>query len=148
MTRGTPLITLAQVTALTGVQDLANVEAGGGIDLDAAAGLLTAASDAIYDQLVGDGETPASLTNDTVYESAVAYHFLARLVILGFIDLPKNLEPPRDERGQADPFAWSDPYYRRVRPTYATLDSSRSAGDAVPVVRNVSTRPLFGGTLS
>lgn len=138
--RGTALVlTTARVTQLTGAQDLDNVAAGGGIVLT---DLLVSASDAIYDQLVADGETPGSLTNALLYETAVAYHFLARLVLLGYVDLPEGAPRP------VDAFGWSDPYYRRVHPTYAAIDSSRSGAEGLPVVVNVSKRPLFGGQLS
>lgn len=147
MTRGTALVaTVARVVQLTGVQDLADLEGGSELTLT---DLLTTASDAIYDQLNRDGEDPTAITNEEVYESAVAWHFLARLVIGGYVPLPTGLNPPTNEKGQADPYAWSDPYYARVRPTYAAgTDSPATAGESIPVIRNVSKRPLFGGQLS
>lgn len=149
MTRGTPLVaTVARVVQLTGVQGIPNLETGAGGALTAT-DLLTSASDAIYDQLKMEGETPASMTNSEVYERAVAWHFVATLVIGGYIPQPANVPPPTNDKGQSDPFAWSDPHKDRVHAEYPVgTDEPRRAGEAIPVLKNVSTRPLFGGTLS
>lgn len=136
MTRGTALVlTKARLVQLTGIQDLANLETDGELTLT---DLLVTASDAIYDQLDGDGIDPTLLTNQTVYERAVAWHFLALLVIGGYVQLPGGLEPPRNEQGQADPYAWSDPHYKRVQPQVSTGDAPTRAGTAVPKVRNIN----------
>ena len=143
MTRGTALVaTVARVTQLTGVQKLANLETGGELTLT---DLLESASDAIYDQLVREGESPDDMTNAEVYESAVAWHFLARLVILGYIALPPGLEQPRNAEGQADPFAWSDVYLKRVKPLYSgDEDSPAAAGERFGSVGNISDTALYG----
>lgn len=136
MTRGTALVlTRARVVQLTGVQDLANLEADGELTLT---DLLVTASDAIYDQLDGDGVDPTKLTNETRYERAVAWHFLALLVIGGYLSLPAGMEAPRNEQGQADPYAWSDPHYKRVQPQLSEGDGPPRAGSHVPRVRNVN----------
>jgi hypothetical protein len=148
VTRGTPLVTtVARVVAITGVQGIPNLETGAGGALTAT-DLLLVASDAIYDELVNDGHTPEDLTNSTSYESAVAWQFVARLVIGGYIPQPVGQAPPANEQGQADPFAWSDPYYSRVKPKYAPGEPQGRVREGVPVLKNVSTRPLFGGQLS
>lgn len=146
MTRGTKLVTTtARVTQLTGVQKLSNLEVGGGITLT---DLLLVASDAIYDQLVREGETPSSMTNAEVYESAVAWHFLARLVIGRYLPLPEGMEPPQNEQGHADPYVWSDVYLRRVKPLYTSDDSPAAAGERFGTVGNpVSLDSLYGDQL-
>lgn len=136
MTRGTALVlTRARVVQLTGVQDLANLEADAELALT---DLLVSASDAIYDQLDGDGIDPTKLSNEEVYERAVAWHFLALLAIGGYMPVPANLEPPRNAEGQADPFAWSDPHYKRVQPRLSEGDTPARAGLPIPRVRNVN----------
>lgn len=144
MSRGTPLVaTVARVTQLTGFQKLANLEVGAGITLT---DLLTTASDAIYDQLTREGESPGDMDNAEVYESAVAWHFLARLVIGRYLPLPDGLEPPQNAEGQADPYAWSDPYLKRVKPTYSgDMDSPASAGERFGSVGNPISRSSFYG---
>jgi hypothetical protein len=145
MTRGTALVATAlRVTQLTGIQFLANLEAGAGITLT---DLLTTASDAIYDQLDREGESPADLDNEEVYEKAVAWHFLAILVLGGYIKLPPGLDPPKNTDGQADPYAWSDVHLRRVRPSYPTSadqNPTAAAGERFGSVGNVSSTPLYG----
>ena len=142
MTRGTALVlTVARVTQLTGVQKLANLEVGSGITLT---DLLVTASDAIYDQLERDGESPDEITNQTVFEKAVAWHFLALLVIGNYLPLPEGLEPPKAPEGQADPYAWSDVYLRRVRATYpAGTDAGPAAGEQFGSVKNYTSLPLY-----
>lgn len=142
MTRGTPLVSdIAAVVVLTGQQDLANLETGSELTV---ADLLTSASDAIYDQLEGDGVDPTLLTNQEVYERAVAWFFLATLVMQAYIPLPEGLEPPKNEQGQADAYAWSDSYYNRVRPKLSSGDSPRTAGEVVPQIANTTRKPRFG----
>lgn len=142
MTRGTALVaTKARVVQLTGVQELAGLEASGELTLT---DLLESASDAIYDQIEGDGIDPTALTNEEVYERAVAWHFLAVLVIVGYMQLPAGMEPPRNDQGQADPYAWSNPHYQRVRPKLSTADAPHVASQSVPRVGNITRRPLYG----
>lgn len=146
MNRGTALVaTLADAVKLAPALDLEELEADGELDLD---DLLLSASDAIYDQLVNDGHRPEELTNEASYESAVAWHFLARLVLAGHHPLPAGLDPPRDEQNRPSPYGWSDAYYTRVKPRYATGRTQGRVQEGVPVITNISTRPLFGGRLS
>ena len=78
MTRGTALVaTIAAVVDLTGVQDLSNLEADSELTV---ANLLVSASDAIYDQIEASVIDPTTLTNEEVYERAVASHAIALLV--------------------------------------------------------------------
>lgn len=140
MTRGTALVsTVARVVQLTGRQDLAELEADGELTLT---DLLVTASDAIYDQLEADGIDPTKLTNAEVYERAVAWHFLAILVIGGYLDLQEGQDPPKNEQGQADAYAWSDPYYLRVRPSLSEGDANVGGG-VVPRVGNLRQRSAF-----
>lgn len=136
MTRGVALVdNVGRVMVLTGRQGLANLEADGETSLP---DLLISASDAIYDQLSGDNVDPTDLANAEVYERAVAWHFLALLVAHALVPLPEGLEPPKNEKGQLDPFAWSDPHYSRVQPLLASANSPARAGTLIPKVRNVN----------
>ena len=141
MTRGTALVaTIADVVTLTGVQDLANLETGGELTV---ASLLVSASDAIYDQLESDGVDPTILTNEEVFERAVAWHACALLVVTGQLGLPDGVSPPQNEAGQADPFAWSDPYYMRVKAKQASAQDARRPSEALPAIGNLRRQPLF-----
>ena len=136
MTRGTALVlTTAHAARLTGHRNLASVETDGAPSL---ADLLVTASDAIYDQLDGDGVDPTKLINQTVYERAVAWHFVATLVIGGYLPLPDGIDPPKNEQGSADPYAWSDPHYKRVQPQLSSGDGPVKAGVVVPRVLNIN----------
>lgn len=146
MQRGTPLVAnLAAAVKLAPALDLVQLEADNELDLD---DLLLSASDAVYDQLVSDGHTPEDLTNSTSYESAVAWHFLARLVIAGHHPLPAGLDPPRDSENRPSPYGWSDAYYVRVKPRYATGVKQGRVQEGVPGLTNLSDRPLFGGRMT
>lgn len=133
MTRGTALVAnIAAVAALTGQADLAALEDDSELTV---ATLLIAASDAIYDQLKGDGIDPTDLDNAEVFERAVAWHFLATLSKLGMLStgLPAPL----------DPYEWSDPYYRRVSAQLTTGDEARRPNEGLPVVANLHGRKGF-----
>jgi hypothetical protein len=141
MTRGVALVAnIAAVVALTGEQDLANLEADSELTV---ATLLVSASDAIFDQLQADDVDPTLLSNQVVYERAVAWHFLAILVIRKYLPLPEGLEPPKNEIGHADPYTWSDPFYSRVRPLLTTGDEPSRAGQVVPRVGNLRPNPII-----
>lgn len=136
MTRGTALVaSVARVVQLTGVQGLPNLETDGELTVT---DLLVTASDAIYDQLASEGVDPTDLANSEVYERAVAWHFLAILVINGYLPLPAGLEAPKNEKGQADPYAWSDPHRDRVGPILASTNSPTRSGTLYPKVTNVN----------
>jgi hypothetical protein len=128
MTRGTALVAnIAAVVQLTGVNDLALLESGGELTVT---DLLTTASDAIYDQIEADGIDPTTLSNQTIYERAVAWHFLAILVQMGYVAVPAGLDIP------ANAYEWSDPYYARVRPKVSGDDAGRIASEGIPAVGN------------
>ena len=135
MTRGTSLVSEAEVVQLTGQQTLTQLEAAAEFDR---ADLLTASSNAIYDQLEQAGIDPTALTNAEVYKDAVAWHFLARLALLGYITPPGGLEIP------SDPYTWSDVYLRRRIPKTAGDDPS-SANEGIPAVGNFEAGWVFGG---
>ena len=144
MARGVALVAnTAAVAALTGTQDLVNLETGGEITI---ASLLIAASDAIFDQLAADGVDGTLLSNAEVFERAVAWHLVAMLTIGGYLAQPEGLEPPKNELGQADPYAWSDPYYNRVRPELTSGDEAARAGQVVPRVGNLRRNPILNPT--
>ena len=141
MTRGVALVAnIAAVVALTSEQDLSNLEAGSELTV---ANLLVTASDAIFDQLRADNVDPTLLTNEEVYERAVAWHALAILVIRKYIPLPEGLEPPKNDLGHADPYTWSDIYYSRVRPELSTGDEPSRAGQVVPRIANIRINPII-----
>lgn len=129
--RGTSIVTtIARVVQLTGQQDLANLEVGGELSVP---DVLLAASQSIHDQLKADGIDPSAITNEEVYEEVVAWNFLARLVILGYLAPPGGLSSPET------PYSWSDPYYQRKRPELAAGDEPRVASEVLPVVVNQTT---------
>lgn len=141
MTRGTALVTTkARVVQLTGKQNLDNLTTSLELSLP---DLLVTASDAIFDQLESDGHEPGDLENETAYERAVAWHFLALLVIGGYLECPAGLNPPQNEKGQASAYAWSDPYYEKVRPRFASSDSPSTAPTGIPGVSNLTDEPFF-----
>jgi len=142
--RGTALpgvTTAGHVADLTGQGDLSRLESSGQLTM---ADLLVTASDAIRDQLVSDGVDPSLLTNEEAYQRCVAFHFLAMLVLRNLLPMPEGLEPPRNPEGQADPYAWSDVYYLRVRPLLSSGDQPRRSGEAIPRVANLHRKPLLG----
>lgn len=135
------ITTIANVVDLTGQTDLANLEVDGELSI---ADLLVTASDTIRRQLVGDGIDPSLLTNEDDYKDAVAWHMLARLVIRGLLPVPDGQEYPRNTEGQADPYAWSDVYYKRIRPELSSGDEPGRSGRSIPRVANVNRYPRFG----
>lgn len=142
MTRGTALVaSVTRIVELTGQQDLAQLEADSELDIDAAAGLLVTASDAIYDQLEGDGVDPTLLTNATAFERAVAWHFLGLLVLRGYLPQPVALPQARSA------YDFSDPYYQRVRAKFATADGdeSRRPNEGIPMIGNFDPGWRFAG---
>jgi len=138
--RGTALVTsIASVAGLTGRSDLASLEDDAELTI---ATILIAASDAIYDQLVAEGIDASAITNAEVYERCVAWHLLALLVIGNHWLLPDGLQPPQNELGQADPYAWSDPHCNRVKPTLPTVDGLNAL--ASPRIGNLNKKPTLG----
>ena len=138
--RGTALVTsIASVAGLTGRSDLTSLEDDSELSI---ATILVAASDAIYDQLVSQGIDASAITNAEVYERCVSWHLLALLVISNHWLLPDGLQPPQNELGQADPYAWSDPHCTRVSPVVPTSDGVNVL--ASPRIGNRYKKPLFG----
>jgi len=139
MTRGTALVaTVARVVQLTGRQDLANLETDGELTLT---DVLVTASDAIFDQLEANGVDPTALTNQLIYESAVAHHFHALLVLQNYIDPPAGRDAPEHA------YQWSDPYLERRKPQYApTGDEARNAAEGVIAVANFYKGLVFSNT--
>lgn len=130
--RGTSLVSVPEIVQLTGSIDLANLEASGEFTRSS---LLVTASDAIYDQADADGLDPATIANPEIYKRAVAWHFLA-LAAKQFQSLV-----PKGEDAPVDPFTWSDPYYRRVRPRATSGDDP--APGSKPVLGNFTRRGFF-----
>ena len=134
MTRGTALVaTVARVVQLTGQQDLANLETGSELTLTE---LLVEASDAIYDQLEALGVDPTTLTNQLVYERAVAWYMLGNLAMLGYLEIEGKVPPET-------PFDWSDPFMTRVRPK-TSGDDPVNARSSVPVFMNFDSGFVYG----
>lgn len=133
MIRGTALVsTVAQVTQLTGMQRLATLEIGGTITLS---DLLVTASDTIYDRLVTDGIDPTALSNETIFERAVAWHFLEALAATGYLnvggqDSTQTIENMREMAERS---------YERVRPSLTSGDEPTRPGDSIPFVVNFET---------
>lgn len=134
-TRGTALVAnIAAMRQLTGLVDLANLESDAELSV---ANVLTTASDAIYDQLEADGHDPTLISNETVFERAVAWHAAALLVLAG------TLEPPEGREFPNDPYAWSDPFYERVRAKLSTGDRAAKPHEAKPSLLNFERKGQF-----
>lgn len=139
MARGTALVAnAAAVTVLTGIQGLANLEAGGGITL---ADLLTSASDAIFDRLEADGADPTLLENATRFERAVAWEFVAILYSSGSLPAPAG-DTPSEAYDRARGMV--DRYYMQVRPRLSSGDEAARATDGLPVTLNFEPGYAFG----
>lgn len=139
MTRGTALVlTVARVVQLTMVQDLNNLESDNELTLTEA---LVAASDVVYDRLEADGNDPTLLSNQLVFEQAVAWEFLTILAAGGW--LRADGETPTDTelryRGVADR------RYEQVRPKTSEADMARRANEAIPSVGNFEPGWHFAG---
>lgn len=136
MTRGVALVaTVADVVRLTQQTSLANLETDG--ELDLAAALITA-SDTIYDKLEVDGIDPTALTNEVVFERAVAWRLLAGLANLGHFSAGEG------ERSQEfyDRFlAHSEKCYVEV--LAKVQDRAKRPTEGIPVVKNTRTDAFF-----
>lgn len=141
--RGTPLVaTVASAEAIVGEQFLRSIEASSGTDPLSLADTLLAASDAIYDQVDAlvraSGAQVSDVTNAEIYQRAVAWHFLALVVMRGWCPAPKGRDAP------SHPFEWSDPFLERVRPRLAGARAAEVL-PATPRVANTTRFSLFGG---
>lgn len=142
MTRGQALVaTVARVVELTGRTSLENLEVGDPPELDLES-LLVTASDAIYDRLTADGIDPTALINQEVFERPVAWHFLALLAAHGHIH--QGGEGERSQESFDRLMELSDRYYGQfARPLLENLNSPARPREAIPVVKNMFTDPLF-----
>lgn len=146
LTRDTPLLTTkAEVVAQTAVQDLASLESDA--EFSTAATLLTA-HEWVFDRLRKRLPTGAlaSVSNSEELKRAVAFRFLEIVGAAGYLGAEAAAAAATDggywgkqAREEVDLF----------QPIYADGgDTPRDTTEGVPVVRNVSRRPLFGGQLS
>lgn len=133
LVRATPLLTtIAEVVALTGKQDLANLETGSEWT---AADHLAKAHAWVYDRVtskLGRG-APALLANQAYLERGVAARFLEVLYSTMLDDIEQR-----------------DYWGGQAREELANFVPEYSSGDeparteALPRVKNISTNPLFG----
>lgn len=129
LSRSTALLSTAgEVVDLTGVQDLANLEAGSEFSV---ADTLLRAHEWVYDmveQRLG-ASAPAKITNETRLERAVAARFLELLHVTGYLgdgDPDQRDYWQREARDEVD----------RYRPELSSGDEPRRAGEAIPLVGN------------
>lgn len=122
------LSTAGQVVDLTGVQDLANLEADGEFSVSDS---LLRAHEWVYDmveQRLG-AEAPARITNESRLERAVAARFLEVLYATGYLgdgDMDARDYWHREARDEVD----------RYRPELSSGDEPRKTGEGVPLVGN------------
>lgn len=129
--KGTPLVaTVAELRQLTGVTDLANLEGDSELTLT---NVLTTASDQLFVYLEDQGVNPTLLQNSADFKHAVAAHAIAMLT------KARHLLPPEGQLAPLDPFAWSEPLLKRVRPKLAD-NSVPQIGMARPRTRNLGRR--------
>jgi len=133
-TRGVAQVTAAEVINLTGQQELANLVGGDATYID---DLLVSASDAIFDQLDGQSVAPGLLTNAGYYDRAIAYHLLGMLYARGYIVAPENADVG------TDPYSWSDPFYKRIKPRTSADDAPAHGGSGVPSFANQDPAPYY-----
>lgn len=131
-TAGTSLIaSLDELKKFVGPTKLENLE-GADFDVD---DLLLRASDAVRAAVVAEWSVdPGVITNTGDYKPAVVEHVLAILTKRGFLD------PPEGQPAPLDPFEWSRPALRSVKPVVSEGDRPSRYGRLVPRVRNVSQR--------
>lgn len=127
-TKGTPLVaTVAELRQLTALTDLGNLESDGELTLT---NVLTSASDELYVYLEDQGVDPAALTNSADFKRAVAMHAVGMLTLAGQIPPPEGREAP------LDPFEWSEPLLKRVRPKLAE-NAPPQIGMSLPKAKNL-----------
>lgn len=134
MNRGTPLVeTLAEVTRLTGVVQLAHLGGGEGDELDPAL-LLAEASDQVF-TLLEQHVDPTQLVNEEDYKRVVAYRFLALVAAQGHA---RNEGETVDEV-VARFMGLADRLFREIKPRVTQGDTPVRAGSLTPRVRNINT---------
>ena len=140
LTRSSPLLTTAaQVTALTGVQDLPNLESE---EFTVANGLLRA-HEWVYDRIEqshGKG-APERLSNETRLERCVAYLFLEILGAAGYLDAGGARAAEAGARGYWGEQAEVE--VDRFRPQYSDDGDEPRRREGTPVVRNAFRSSLF-----
>lgn len=138
LARATPLLSTAgEVVDLTGVQDLANLEADSEFSV---ADTLLRAHEWVFDMVEQQlGATaPALITNQTRLERAVAARFLEVLYANGYL--------AGGDSDQRDYWAaQAKDEVTRFRPQLSTGDEPRQTGEGVPVVGNFEHGWAFGG---
>ena len=139
MTRGTPLVaTVAAVVKLTGQQDLDDV-----VNADSEltiTDLLTTASDVIYDKIDQTGFDPTLLSNEVVYERAVAWHFLSILAESGVLSTGGESAQETADRYEAK----SSRYFSEVLPKSTATDVGRMGSENLPRIANIHKKPKMG----
>jgi len=131
MARGTPLVaTTAAVVVLTGQQGIDNIPFAAELTIT---DLLTTASDVIYDKLEQAGIDPTLLTNQQVYERAVAWHFLSILAEAGLLSVDGESAQEAADRYELK----SNRYFREVLPKSSEDDVSRMGSESIPRVANL-----------
>lgn len=134
MTRGTPLVAdIAAVVVLTGQQGLAAIPVASELTMT---DLLTSASDFIYDKLDHAGIDPTVLSNQTVYERAVAWHFLSLLAENG--DLTVGGETATESAGRYQ--RRSDDMFASVQPKSTATDMPNVGDTFLPRIGNVTKK--------
>ena len=131
----TALFAKAELVKITGVQDLANLEADSELDLD---DLILEATREAFSRVRRTGMDPALITNQVELRSAVAYMVLERLAMGGYID-------PLDDRATSIQF-YKDKVkelLREFRPTTTEDDAPSNIQDGVPSVGNFEPGWVF-----
>lgn len=132
MARGTPLVaTIAAVVKLTGQQSLDQI-----VNLSSEltmTDLLTTASDVIYDKIEQAGIDPTLLTNQQVYERAVAWHFLSILAESGALNTGGEGPTETADRYELK----SARYFAEVLPKSSADDVSRMGSESIPRIGNI-----------
>lgn len=137
LARATPLLSTAgEVVDLTGVQDLANLEAGSEFSV---ADTLLAAHEWVFDmveQRLG-ASAPALITNQTRLERAVAARFLEVAVASGHL---RDGDPEFRDYWRAE----ARDEVSRYRAELSSGDEPRGTGSGVPCVGNFEDGWAFG----
>ncbi len=135
MARGTPLVTdVAAVVKLTGQQGLNNIPIAAELSIP---DLLTAASDYVFDRIDAIGVDPTKLSNQTVFERSVAWHFLSMVAETGLLSVDGEEPAAAVDRY----LARSELYFNSVRPKTSEDDVGRLGNENVPRVGNIHRRP-------
>lgn len=139
LSRATPLLTTAgEVTDLTGVQDLANLESGAEFSV---ADHLLRAHEWVFDHVeqAHGASAPALISNTTRLERAVAARFLEVLYATAQIGAGDTEARDYWQAAALDEV-------RRFRPVYSdSSDAPRSSAEGIPVVGRFEKGWRFAG---